>query len=204
MSTVATLDTAPPAPAPVSIGPEPFNAAEWLVTRHARATPNRQAITAIDLDGSVRTFSYAELHDAVRRFAAALVASGVRPEERLLLCMGDTPELLTAFLAGLWIGAVPVPVSTMLKPKDIATLATDSRARLVVLSSEFAQLGAAVSGCRDVADVVVLTDAALPDVSGARVRDWASFVAAGDGFHERVAEPYPTVADSPAFWLYTS
>src|SRR3954451_8881602 len=204
MSTVATLDTAPPAPAPVSIGPEPFNAAEWLVTRHARATPNRQAITAIDLDGSVRTFSYAELHDAVRRFAAALVASGVRPEERLLLCMGDTPELLTAFLAGLWIGAVPVPVSTMLKPKDIAALATDSRARLVVLSSEFAELGAAVSGCRDLADVVVLTGSGVPDLPGARVRTWDAFVTAGGDFLEQVAEPYPTVADSPAFWLYPS
>ena len=111
-----------------------FNAAEWLVTRHALASPDRRAITAVDLDGSVRTGSYGELDRAVRRFAAGLVASGVRPEERLLLCMGDSPELLTAFLAGLWIGAVPVPVSTMLTPKDISVLATDSRARVVVLS----------------------------------------------------------------------
>src|SRR3712207_7645659 len=58
-------------------------------------------------------------------FRSALVASGVRPEERLLLCMGDTPELLTAFLAGMWVGAVPVPVSTMLKPTDIATLRSE-------------------------------------------------------------------------------
>src|SRR3954466_10611474 len=148
MSTVAPLDTAPPAPAPVTAGPEPFNAAEWLVTRHARATPDKRAITALDLDGSVRTLTYGELDEAVRRFAAALVATGVRPEERLLLCMGDTPELITAFLAGLHIGAAPVPGSTMLKPHDIAGLAPDSRPRLVVLSSEFAALGTAVGGCR--------------------------------------------------------
>jgi benzoate-CoA ligase family protein len=181
-----------------------FNAAEWLVTRHARATPDRLAITAIDLDGGTRTLSYGELEHEVVRFAAALIASGVRREERLLLCMGDSPELLTAFLAGLRIGAVPVPVSTMLKPKDIAALAADSRARLVALSSEFATLGAAVSGCRDLADVVVLTEDALPDVPGARVRTWGSFVAAGSEFIEQATEPYPTVADSPAFWLYTS
>jgi benzoate-CoA ligase family protein len=199
---VTTVDTAPAAPVPSA--PELFNAVEWLVTRHARATADRRAITAIDLDGSVRTLSYGELDEAVRRFAAALVASGVRPEERLLLCMGDTPELLTAFLAGLWIGAVPVPVSTMLTPKDIATLATDSRARLVVLTAEFAELGTAVGGCRGVADVVVLTEGPLPDVAGARVRSWEPFVAAGGDFLDQVAEPYPTVADSPAFWLYTS
>jgi benzoate-CoA ligase family protein len=181
-----------------------FNAAEWLVTRNATAIPDHRAITAIDLDGSTRTMSYAELDDAVRRFAAALVAAGIRPEERLLLCMGDTPELLTAFLAGLRIGAVPVPVSTMLTPKDIAVLATDSRARLVALSSEFAGLGTAVAGSRDLTDVVVLTTEGLPEVPGVRVRTWDTFTAAGADFLEQVAAPYPTVADSPAFWLYTS
>jgi benzoate-CoA ligase family protein len=206
---VATLDTVPPSPAPLlPEAPRPsgevFNAAEWLVTRHAEATPDRRAITAIDLDGSTRTLSYAELDDAVRRFAAALVAAGIRPEERLLLCMGDTPELLTAFLAGLRIGAVPVPVSTMLTPKDIAVLATDSRARLVALSSEFAELGIAVAGSRDLTDVVILTDDPLPEVTGTRVRTWADFTLAGADFLEQVAAPYPTVADSPAFWLYTS
>jgi acyl-coenzyme A synthetase/AMP-(fatty) acid ligase len=186
------------------VGSEPFNAAEWLVARHALASPDRRAITAVDLDGSVRTVSYGELDGAVRRFAAGLVASGVRPEERLLLCMGDSPELLTAFLAGLWIGAVPVPVSTMLKPKDISVLATDSRARVVVLSAEFAELGSAVGGSRHVADVVVATDGDLPDVTGARVRSWTSFVDDGAAAREQVAAPYPTVPDSPAFWLYTS
>ncbi|MDP9390542.1 MAG: benzoate-CoA ligase family protein [Actinomycetota bacterium] len=205
---MATLDTAPAAPTPPALAaPEVFNAAEWLVTRHAVATPKRRAVTAIGLGGSVRTFTYGELDQEVRRFAAALMASGVRPEERLLLCMGDTPELLTAFLAGLRIGAVPVPVSTMLKPKDIAVLARDSRARLLALSSEFTELAPAVGGLPDLADVVVLTDGSsfpLPEVEGTRVRDWASFVTAGADFLDRAATPYPTVADSPAFWLYTS
>jgi benzoate-CoA ligase family protein len=184
-----------------------FNAAEWLVTRHARATPAQRAITAIDLDGSVRTLSYGELDDAVTRLSAAFLASGVRPEERLLLCMGDTPELLTAFLAGMRIGAVPVPVSTMLKPQDIAVLARDSRARLLAISSEFTHLVPAVGGLPDLADVVVLTDGAepLPEVSGPRVHEWGAFLtAAGPADLDRAATPYPTIADSPAFWLYTS
>jgi benzoate-CoA ligase family protein len=199
---VATLDTAPAAP-PIAPADE-FNAATWLVTRHAQATPGRRAITAIDLDGSVRTLTYAELEEAVTGFAAALIASGVRPEERLLLCMGDTPELLTAFLAGLRIGAVPVPVSTMLKPKDIAVLARDSRARMLVVSEEFAALAPAVGGLTELADVVVVTSGELPEVAGTRVRAWDAFVAAGAEFREPAAVPYPTVADSPAFWLYTS
>jgi benzoate-CoA ligase family protein len=207
---VAILDTAPsaqpglPAAASTLPGQEVFNAAEWLVTRHALATPDRRAITAIDLDGSVRTFSYAELEGEVHRFAAALLASEVRPEERLLLCLGDSPELVVAFLAGLRIGAVPVPVSTMLKPKDIALLARDSRARLLVVSSEFVDLARAVGGLPGMADVVVLTPDGLPEVDGTRVRSWGTFVADGAEFVQRAATPCPTVADSPAFWLYTS
>ena len=202
---MATLDTAPPpAPAPVPQEVDEFNAATWLVTRHAQATPDRRAITAIDLDGSVRTLSYGEVEDAVVRLAAALIASGVRPEERLLLCMGDTPELLIAFLAGLRIGAVPVPVSTMLKPKDIGLMARDSRARMLVVSEEFATLAPAVGGLPEMADVVVVTSGPLPEVAGTRVREWNSFVMAGADFLERARVPYPTVADSPAFWLYTS
>lgn len=182
-----------------------FNAAEWLVARNARATPHRRAIIAIDLDGTTRTVTYGELDDAVRRFAAALVAAGIRPEERLLLCMGDTPELLIGFLAGLWIGAVPVPVSTMLKPQDIADLATDSRARLVALTSEFAAaLAPALVGTLDLADIVVLSDGALPEVPDVRVRDWHAFVEDGTDLVPTVATAYPTRPDSPAFWLYTS
>ena len=182
-------------------GPEVFNAADWLVSRHARTDPGRLAITAIDLDGAVRTLTYGELDTAVTQLAAAFLAAGVRPEERLLLCMGDTPELVTAFLAGLRIGAVPVPVSTMLTPKDIAVLARDSRARLFATSSEFVALAPAVGGLPGLADVVVLTDEDLPEVDGARVHRWTDFAASGSG-HD--VEVYPTVADSPAFWLYTS
>ena len=192
-----------------AVAPDLFNAADWLVSRHARTDPGRRAITAVDLDGGVSTLTYGELDEAVTDLAAAFLASGVRPEERLLLCMGDCPELLTAFLAGLRIGAVPVPVSTMLTPKDIAVLARDSRARLLAVSREFAALAPAVGGLPGLADVVVLTDrpagaAELPEVTGTRVHDWPGFLAAGAGHREQAATPFPTVADSPAFWLYTS
>jgi acyl-CoA synthetase (AMP-forming)/AMP-acid ligase II len=89
------------------------NAAGWLLGRNAAATPDRVAVTAIDLDGSATDVSYGELDDLAWRAAAGLVAAGIRAEERILLCMADTPELLAMFLGALYIGALPVPVSTM-------------------------------------------------------------------------------------------
>ena len=117
---------------------ELFNAASWLLGRNAAATPDRVAVTAIDLDGSATDVTYRELDDLAWQAAAALVAAGIRAEERILLCMADSPELLALFLGALYIGAVPVPVSTMATAADLTALASDSRARLLAVSSEFA------------------------------------------------------------------
>jgi benzoate-CoA ligase family protein len=202
--TAATSETAPVVlpVGDVSLG-VPFNAADWLVGRVARETPERRALTAVDGD-DVRTLTYGELDELVTATAAALLAAGIRPEERLLLCMTDTPELVALFLAGLKVGAVPVPVSTMMTGKDLALVALDSRARLLAVSAELAEVGAVASGSPYLSDVVIC-QGTLPDApAGLRVRDWDTFLADGAAERARAALPHPTVEDSPGFWLYTS
>jgi benzoate-CoA ligase family protein len=190
-----------------------FNAASWLLGRNAAATPDRVAVTAIDADGSATDVTYRELDELAWQAAAALVAAGIRAEERILLCMADSPELLALFLGGLYIGAVPVPVSTMATAADLTALAIDSRARFLAVSSEFAAVAAGAASAGPVREVVVagqtgdlapLLAAARPRTSP-RVRTLRGFLAAAgpaDLAAARGAEP--TLADSPAFWLYTS
>ncbi len=188
---------------------EVFNAAGWLLGRNAAATPDRVAVTAIDLDGSATDVTYAELDDLAWRAAAGLVAAGVRAEERILLCMADTPELLAMFLGGLYIGAVPVPVSTMATAADLVTLASDSRARLLGVSAEFTAIAADAAALPGLREIVVAGETSdlepLLVPARARVRTLRGFLAAAgpaDLAAARGAEP--TLADSPAFWLYTS
>ena len=188
---------------------EVFNAAGWLLGRNAAATPDRVAVTAIDLDGSATDVTYAELDDLAWRAAAGLVAAGVRAEERILLCMADTPELLAMFLGGLYIGAVPVPVSTMATAADLASLASDSRARLLGVSAEFTAIAADAAALPGLREIVVAGETSdlepLLVPARARVRTLRGFLAAAgpaDLAAARGAEP--TLADSPAFWLYTS
>jgi benzoate-CoA ligase family protein len=103
------------------------------------------------------------------------------------MCMADTPDFVTVFLAAMRIGAVPVPVSTMLHADGLAGLLRDSRARLLAVSGEFTDLAAAVAaGAPDLAGVLGPTD--IDDLAHGQPDD----------------EVYPTVEDSPAFWLYTS
>src|SRR5207247_37734 len=139
-----------------------------------------------------RTVSYAELAGEAAAVAAALHATGVRPEERVMLLMPDTVELLAGILGAMRLGAVAVPISTMLTAADLATVLRDSRARVLLTSPAFGPIvGEAVAQTPDLAEVV-----------GAPALSWEDFLAAG-------AEAGPvavdrTTGDSPALWLYTS
>ncbi len=190
---------------------ELFNAASWLLGRNAAASPDRVAVTAVDLDGTATDVTYGELDELAWQAAAGLVAAGIRAEERILLCMADAPELVALFLGGLYIGAVPVPVSTMTTAADLATLAADSRARMLAVSAEFAAAAADAAAAGGLRDIVVAGQAGDlgsllgPASARLRVRTLQEFLAAAgpaDLAAARGAEP--TLADSPGFWLYTS
>ena len=86
--------------------PERFNFAAHLIKRNAARA---EKVAYIDDQGSL---TYGELADRARRFATALVALGVRHNERVLLLMHDCNDWPVAFLGALYSGAVPVAVDT--------------------------------------------------------------------------------------------
>jgi benzoate-CoA ligase family protein len=93
------------------------------------------------------------------------------------------------------MGAVPVPVSTMLTVDDYRFLLDDSRAVGLVVSAPFLQTaGAAAPGRSHLR--FVLVDGA-PEGSGESVA--AAFAVASE-----TPAVFPAAADDVAFWLYTS
>ena len=178
---------------------ERLNACRWLLDRRLAAGDGDRV--AVRCRG--RDHTYAELTVLAASVAAALRVCEVRPEERVLLVMADGPELVAAFCGAMRMGAVPVPLSTMSTPADLAFLAADSRARLAVVSEQFAAAGRAMAGAApELADLVVVTgDDPGPAVAGTRVQTWSSWLAAGAGADGSAMD---THADAPAFWLYTS
>jgi benzoate-CoA ligase family protein len=176
-----------------------FNASGYLVDRHVEAGDGeREAVRA---PGEV--LSYGRLADRVGQVAAALRGAGVRPEERVVLLMPDSPELLAGILGTMRMGAVAVPVSTMLTGPELTTLVTDARARVLVASRIFAAAaGDAATEAPELTDVVLHGEGDQPAVGPAvRAFDWAEFLAGGEG---RDAGQYASWEDSPALWLYTS
>src|SRR5579859_4574695 len=115
-----------------------FNACEYLLDRRLAAGDGQR----IALTGPAGDFSYAQLHDRVCRTAAGLRAVGVQPEQRILIVMPDSPAFVVVYLAAMRVGAIPVPVSTMLRADGVAELLRDSRARLLAVAHEFGDLAA--------------------------------------------------------------
>jgi benzoate-CoA ligase family protein len=169
-----------------------FNACEYLLDRRLAAGDGPR----LALTGAAGELTYAQLHERVCRTAAGLRAAGLQPEQRVLMLMADTPEFVTVYLAAMRIGALPVPVSTMLRARDVAELLTDSRARFLAVTREFSAVAAeAATAAPELAGILA------DDIAGAPVPVHLLDRMQAGPFSENV---YPTTADSPAFWLYTS
>src|SRR5277367_6111425 len=170
-----------------------FNACEYLLDRRLAAGDGQR----IALTGPAGEFSYAQLHDRVCRTAAGLRAVGVQPEQRILMVMSDSPAFAVVYLAAMRVGAIPVPVSTMLRADGVAELLRDSRARFLAITSEFAAAAeSAAAAAPELAGVLADVPLAASPRPVHLLADLAAFAP-----DESV---YDTTADSPAFWLYTS
>jgi benzoate-CoA ligase family protein len=175
-----------------------FNACEYLLDRRiAAGDGDRVAVT-----GPAGEFSYTQLWDRVRRTAAGLRAAGVQPEQRILMVMSDSPNFVVVYLAAMRVGAVPVPVSTMLRADGIAELLRDSRARFLAVTSEFAAVAESAA--------VLAGTGAAPELAGV-LADFPVSASPRPAYLlddlARTAPDdlvYDTSPDSPAFWLYTS
>ena len=104
--------------------PDRLNAASVFVDVHLEQ--GRAEKTAI-LCGD-EALTYRQLYETVNRMGNVLVELGVRIEERVAILMPDSPEWVFPFFGAMKIGAVAVPMNTMLKPQDYEYLLNDSRA----------------------------------------------------------------------------
>ncbi len=172
--------------------PSEFNFAQHLIASNA-GRPDKVAL--IDDVGQV---TYGQLADAVRRFASGLKALGLKREERVLLLMQDSSDWVVAFLGSLYAGVVPVAVNTLLTAEDYAYMLANSRAQAALVSGTLLPaLQAALGQCRHEVHSVVVSRPQAPLAQGQS--DMAALIAA----HTPLA-PAPTLADEPAFWLYSS
>jgi acyl-CoA synthetase (AMP-forming)/AMP-acid ligase II len=178
---------------------------EWgsipgLVRSAAARFPDAEAV----VEGRTRV-SYAELGARVERAAAACVANGVAPGDRVAIWAPNTLDWIVSSLGAVSAGAVLVPLNTRFKGTEAAYVLSRSRAKLLFVTGTFlgtsyvaslrraagegaageGAAGAEAAGGRGAGplpglphleQVVVLSDDAAP----ADFRTWKDFLASGD------------------------
>src|SRR6266849_5102226 len=167
-----------------------FNIGAELIERNLRE--GRATRPALWVDG--KTTTYRELAQRVDMVACALLYSGVEPEQRVLLVMPDSAELVACYLAAMKIGAVAVPCNSLLRAADYAYFLEESRARVLVTArSVLERIEPALSQSRTLRRVVV--------AGGDDERGFDRWLSEPSMRPVRAAE---TSGDEPAFWLWTS
>ena len=96
------------------------------------------------VDGDLR-LTYAELFDRCRRLTGVLAGLGVQPGDRVAVLATNSPVLLEMHHGVPMRGAVLVPLNIRLSPPELTYILEHSGASLIVLSEEFAEVGAAVA-----------------------------------------------------------
>ncbi|HTP62485.1 MAG TPA: AMP-binding protein [Burkholderiales bacterium] len=168
-----------------------MNAVDHLLGHAALARHGKR----IALICGEQTVTYNALATEVARSASALGSLGVKPGDRVLLLMRDTPEFAAAWLGAVHAGAVAVALNTKLSEAEYRHIRTDSGARLSIVEDVFAW--------------------ARPDLATDEAAEGGLVIAgnsAGEALSWRAAlaravpspAAYEVAAEDPAFWLYSS
>jgi acetyl-CoA synthetase len=174
--------------------PERYNPVLAIVETWAAEDPGAPAVLSLDGHGDVVSLqSIAELAQASREAARALLARGVQKGDHVFVMLPRVPEWYAAMLGCMRIGAVPMPGPNLLTTKDI--------------KDRVARAGA-VGAITDVAGAAKV-DATGADLTvrlcvGGAPEGWTDFGAACAQAGDGETPQDPTHRDDPLLLYFTS
>jgi acetyl-CoA synthetase len=191
-----------------------LNVAYNCLDRHVEnGLGNRVALYFEGEPGDSKTYTYAQLTEAVKRAANVLTDLGVRQGDRVAIYLPMIPEAVISMLAVARIGAIHSVVFGGFSAESLATRIQDAQAKLVITADGGHRRGKAsalkpavdeaLSGnhCPTVEHVLVVKRTEQP-VEWFETKDvwWHEAIEAASSEHEAQAFP----AENPLFILYTS
>ncbi len=173
-----------------------FNIADEFISRPAREHPDKSAILGVE-----REATYAQLEMEVNRVARALLDSGCKPGDRVLIALPDSIEFVACFFAAAKIGALAVPVNSMARAADYRHYLSNSGARFAMVHASILPefVSGIVGGALELVVVFGHTVSRLQNPACRIVHSNRWLPANGE-----TAATYPTAATGAAFFLYTS
>jgi acetyl-CoA synthetase/medium-chain acyl-CoA synthetase len=143
----------------VTTVPADYNWAYDVTDRWA-ADPQRRAMFWVGPDGAERDLSFAYFRERSARVANALEHHGVRRGDRVLLLLPRVVEWWESMLGLIKLGAVAMPGTTLLTPKDLHYRLTISEARCVITDAAGAAKVEAIRSACPALELVICTEGA--------------------------------------------
>jgi acyl-coenzyme A synthetase/AMP-(fatty) acid ligase len=179
--------------------PEYFNFATDVIGKWA-SDPNKLAMLWIGQHGEEERITFAHFSERSSRAANAFAKLGIKKGDRILVMLPRIPEWWESVLGLMKLGAIPIPCTTLLTPKDIQFRAEVSEAAAFITDSEGAvKFDQVRSECPTVK--VTIEVGSNADVAGRE--GWTSY-------HQVVDEASPeftgpkTRSDDPCLVYFTS
>lgn len=168
-----------------------FNAADYFVDRNVRQ--GRGHKTAVYTE--YRNYTYNDIQKMANKTANAFRELGVHVDDRIIMIMLDMPQFYAVFWGAMKIGAVPIPINTMLTPEDYEYYLNDSRAKVLVVSEQMIPVITKIKG-----DLLYLRDlVVISEVDGAHIPFKQKYRHAS-----AILKTEYTTKDDVGFWLYSS
>jgi amino acid adenylation domain-containing protein len=159
------------------------------IDAHAHARPDVVAVTGPDGE-----LTYAQLVATAQRLAAALAAAGVRPGDRVGVCLPRDRWLPAALLGVLRAGAAYVPLDAEHPPERLALLAADCEVAVVVSRAEALAVAGQIPGVR-VLDLDGVGDGDPPPAPDAADLAYVLFTSGSTGRPKGVEVSHANLAD---------
>jgi acyl-coenzyme A synthetase/AMP-(fatty) acid ligase len=171
-------------------------------------TPQANALAMIVEDDTLGTSSitFAELAQRTDAFAQVLRNLGVKVGDRVLIRLPNSLDYPIAFLGAMKMGAISVPTSTLLTAEEVAYLAKDSGA-VVLVTDAAAWEAMAAQITQNAADIVNLNHVLLTQTDQAVIPNATLHVQNLEDCMRSIdsVEPaYVSKSDEPAYLVYTS
>ena len=136
--------------------PEDFNFAYDVVDELAETKPYKCALLWTNLEGEVKTFTFADLKRLSNKAANFFTKAGIQKGDKVMLILKRRYEFWISMLAISKIGAVAIPATHLLTKKDIVYRNNKAGVRAIIAT--------------DSEEIVEHVDASMPESSTLAVR----------------------------------
>ena len=117
-----------------------------ILSAYAASQPDKPAVIDDRPDGTVVTWTYAELEERANRVANLLLSLGAGPGAKVAWCGPNSPRIVAVMNAIRKIGGVSVPLNYRLTPAEAAYVVDNSDAEIVYADREQAPMFAGLRG----------------------------------------------------------